>query len=48
MAAVAALAQDPARLQAMKQANAAYYWQSLRPDMLILNTLKIVDQALDG
>ena len=48
VAAVAALAQDPARRQAMKQANAAYYRQYLRPDMLILNTLKIVDQALDA
>ena len=45
--AVAQLVQSPERLQAMKRANAAYYRQYLRPDMLVKNTLEIVDRALD-
>ena len=31
----------------MKKANAAYYQQYLRPDMLVKNTLKTVDQAME-
>lgn len=46
--AVAQLVENPQRLQAMKQANAAYYRQYLRPDMLVKNTLNVVDQILDG
>ena len=36
---VAALVDDPARLQAMKVENYAYYHRYLRPDRLVLNTL---------
>lgn len=43
--AVAKLVESPERLQAMKRANAAYYQQYLRPDMLVKNTLEIVDKA---
>lgn len=46
--AVAELAENPQRLQAMKRANAAYYQQYLRPDVLVKNTLEIVDRSLDG
>ena len=45
--AVAQLVENPQRLQTMKQANAAYYRQYLRPDMLVKNTLKTVDQAME-
>lgn len=44
--AVAKLVDNPERLQAMKRANAAYYRQYLRPDMLVRNTLEVVDRAL--
>ena len=44
--AVAKLVESPERLQAMKRANAAYYRQYLRPDILVKNTLEIVDKAL--
>ena len=46
--AVAELVRSPDRIQAMKRANADYYQQYLRPDVLVKNTLSIVDQALDG
>lgn len=45
--AVAELVANPGKLQAMKQANAAYYQQYLRPDVLVKNTLKTVDQAME-
>lgn len=45
--AVARLAEDPERIRAMKKANAAYYQRYLRPDMLIRNTLEVVDNTLD-
>lgn len=44
--AVAKLVEDPQRLQAMKRANAAYYRDYLRPDVLVRNTLEVVDRAL--
>lgn len=46
--AVARLIEDPERLLAMKRANAAYYRQYLRPDMLIKHTLEIVDKTIDA
>ena len=45
--AVAQLVESPERIQAMKRANAAYYRQYLRPDVLVKNTLETVDRALD-
>lgn len=45
--AVARLVDNPAELQAMKRANAAYYQQYLRPDMLVRNTLEFVDQTME-
>lgn len=44
--AVAKLVESTERLQAMKRANAGYYRQYLRPDILVKNTLEIVDKAL--
>ena len=44
---VARLVENPKDIQAMKRANAAYYQQYLRPDMLIRNALKIVDNKMD-
>ena len=43
--AVARLVESPELLQSMKRANATYYRQYLRPDMLVKNTLEIVDKA---
>ena len=40
VAAVHALLSDPARRRAMAAANRAYYQQHLRPDQLVLNTLR--------
>ena len=45
--AVRALAEDPERLYAMKLANERYYQDYLRPDVLVKNTLDIVDKALE-
>ena len=45
--AVGHLVEHPAEIAAMKQANAAYYQQYLRPDRLIANSLAVVDKALD-
>lgn len=45
--AVAQLVESPERIQAMKRANAAYYRQYLRPDVLVKNTLETVDRALE-
>lgn len=45
--AVRILAEDPERLYAMKLANEQYYQQYLRPDVLVKNTLDIVDRALE-
>lgn len=44
--AVGHLVEHPAEIAAMKQANAAYYQQYLRPDRLIANSLAVVDKAL--
>lgn len=45
--AVAQLVAHPERIQAMKRANAAYYQQYLRPDVLVKNTLEIVDKTME-
>ena len=45
--AVVRLVENPERIRAMKKANAAYYQQYLRPDMLIRNSLEIVDKYMD-
>lgn len=45
--AVAKLVESPQRIQEMKRANAAYYQRCLRPDMLVKNTLEVVDRALE-
>ena len=45
--AVAQLAEHPGRIRAMKRANAAYYQQYLRPDMLVKNTLEVVDKTIE-
>lgn len=45
--AVAKLVESPQQLQAMKRANATYYQKYLRPDMLVKNTLRVVDGVLD-
>ena len=34
-------------LLAMKQANAEYYRNFLRPDVLVKNTLELVDKAIE-
>ena len=44
--AVARLVESPELLQSMKRANAAYYQQYLRPDVLVKNTLEIVDKTI--
>ncbi len=46
--AVRTLAEDPERLYAMKLANEQYYQKYLRPDVLVKNTLDIVNQALEN
>lgn len=43
--AVSELAADPDKLYAMKKQNQIYYNKYLKPDMLIKNTLEIVDQG---
>lgn len=45
--AVERLVKNPQLCQSMKQANAEYYQQYLRPDMLVLNSLTLVDDLLD-
>lgn len=45
--AVRILVEDPERLYAMKLANERYYQDYLRPDVLVKNTLDIVDKALE-
>lgn len=45
--AVRTLAEDPERLYAMKLENERYYQEYLRPDVLVKNTLDIVDKALE-
>ncbi|MBP3685349.1 MAG: hypothetical protein J6J12_10400 [Oscillospiraceae bacterium] len=45
--AVAQLAGDPQRLYAMKKANEAYYQAYLKPEVLVKNTLKLIDRALE-
>lgn len=45
--AVRQLAEDPRRLQSMKLANRQYYQAYLRPDVLVKNSLDIVDRALE-
>ena len=47
LAAVEALLDSPDKLLAMKKANEAYYHSHLRPDILVKNTLDIVDRSMD-
>lgn len=44
--AVARLVDNPQQLLEMKRANAAYYQNYLRPDVLVKNTLELVDRML--
>ena len=46
--AVQKLVEDPKLRLSMKQANAEYYRGYLRPDMLVKNTLELVDALIDG
>ena len=46
LAAVQRLVEDPQLRFAMKQANAAYYELYLRPDVLVRNTLELVDRKI--
>ena len=46
--AVNTLAENPQAMRTMQQANEAYYRQYLKPDILVKNTLAVVDQALDS
>ena len=47
LAAVQSLVEDPEKLHAMKLANQLYYRQYLKPDVLVKNTLDLVDRCLD-
>ena len=47
LAAVQKLVDDPALRLSMKQANAEYYRNYLRPDVLVKNTLELVDRAIE-
>lgn len=47
LAAVQALVEDPEKLYAMKKANEEYYARYLKPEMLVMNSLKLVDRALE-
>lgn len=47
MDAVAQLAENPEKLYAMKQANAEYYRNYMKPEVLVANSLKQVDRVLD-
>lgn len=47
LAAVQKLVENPQLRMGMKQANAEYYREFLRPDMLVKNTLKLVDRAME-
>ena len=46
LSAVERLVEDPQLRFAMKQANAAYYSRFLRPDVLVKNTLELVDRQM--
>lgn len=46
MAAVQQLVENPEKLYAMKQANEAYYRDYLRPEVLVKNSLELVDRVL--
>lgn len=46
--AVNTLVENPQARLAMQQANEAYYRQYLKPDVLVKNTLAIVDSSVDG
>lgn len=46
LSAVQSLVEDPQRLYAMQQANEAYYQKYLRPDVLVKNTLDLVDSKI--
>ena len=48
LVAVERLVEDSELRYAMKQANAAYYEAYLRPDVLVKNTLDLVDSKLTG
>ena len=47
LAAVEALVQDPEKLYAMKKANEIYYREYLKPEVLVENSLKLVDAILE-
>ena len=47
LTAVQKLVEDPRLRLSMKQANAEYYSRYLRPDMLVKNTLELVDQKIE-
>lgn len=47
LAAVQLLVENPERLYAMKQANKQYYQKYLRPDVLVKNTLDLVDSKIN-
>lgn len=47
LTAVQKLVDDPALRLSMKQANAEYYRNYLRPDVLVKNTLEVVDRAIE-
>ena len=47
IAAVEKLVADPDQLYAMKQANETYYREYLRPEVLVANSLKLVDRVLE-
>lgn len=47
LAAVQKLVDDPQLRQSMKQANARYYREYLRPDVLVKNSLELVDSLLE-
>ena len=46
LAAVQSLVEDPEKLYAMKLANEQYYQRFLRPDVLVKNTLDLVDRKI--
>ena len=46
LAAVETLVRDPEKLYAMKKANEDYYRQYLKPEMLVKNSLELVDRVL--
>lgn len=47
LASVEALVRDPEKLYAMKKANEIYYREYLKPEVLVENSLKLVDSVLE-